>query len=161
MSPSPTPPEATQDLILAPVARWVAATWRDEVAWMRDPLLESSHFDVGDPPRDLFAFEPALTARSRAAISEVFGDIEFVTDLETIRDPDAYEVLGCRPWLGGKSVLTLSRPRIYPRAGGLPRYKVPVDVDHGCQGTLYDLVVAWSDGSYKVTAVVREASWIV
>ena len=158
--PTPTTqPAATQDQIMRAVAVWVRD--RDQpIRWVLDELFLRSRFDIDDPPPANLAFEPQMTDASRQAIEEVLRNATLASDREALVDSNGFEILGCRPYLGGGTELHLSRPRIYVRVDE-PTYVVDIDIDQGCQGDLYELEIGPSRDGYRVTRVVREAFWIV
>lgn len=111
---------------------------------------------VGTP---LFGSE--LAPDSHDAISEALDGVtlEFVPDRQSVVDHNAGAHLGCRPYLGGNTMLHLSAP--LARLDGSSLFYVAVNIDRGCEGATYLLEVAPALSGYGVIRVVSESAWIV
>jgi hypothetical protein len=132
-----------------PDIKWVYATAQQEIGWYGDP--QASPLVTGPG-----LFGPSVTAESLAALSEAWPGVTLATDVTTIRaDPSALE---CSAYLGGAAVLHLSAPRAMLNTQGA--YLVEVNVDHGCQGEIYDLEISAGQAGYSVQ-LLQQSSWIV
>jgi hypothetical protein len=165
---------ATQEQLFAGVGEWLAThnlvggplkasvfvqiglgeystdTWSDPAG---DPDLGQ----VGPPaPGD------ELTEASRNALSEAMapiGRLSFVSDPESVINPDAPEHFGCRPYIDSRAMLHFSRVR--PTSDDPPSFLIAVNIDRGCQGTYQLLELKADTYGYHVVRVVRQGMWIV
>lgn len=170
--PSPTPTVATQDAILGAVARWLPdglLTGRGGSVYVDEAVSDafgSHHFGPDSHQPDLLHVGPplfgeAMTGATKRAVEEALQPIvplEFVADRTSVVDAEAPDHLGCRPYLGSRSMLRLGPPRL--GADGT-RYFVFVNVDHGCAGFTYVVQVNRTGERFEVTRVVETSQWIV
>jgi hypothetical protein len=160
--------EPTQAAVIGAVGEWIASNGGELVTattyihdWLSDPddLLwrpdRVPEIRGAGPP----LWGPALDDESQTALENALGaviDVEFVTLPQSVVDPNGFEVLGCRPYLGRRAMIHLSQP--------LPvgdHFFVEVNYDAGCEGTLHLLKVVPSSSGFEVAEISREGHWIV
>jgi hypothetical protein len=169
IGPDTSPPGASQDQIFGAVATWVGQS--PEVRRGCCDFLHSR--TVGDDPyfwpdgqnRELAVAGPPLfsgmlthSAVEAIRLSLPGAGLEAIHDPRAVVDPDASAILGCRPYIGRKTMLHFGSPHL-SRDG--ESYFVLVDVDHGCEGEHFILEVTLGVNGYEVTRVVVTAHWAV
>jgi hypothetical protein len=178
VTPAPTPTSTldnptTQEQLFSAIGEWLA-TYDRTGGPLQGPVYvqiglgnnaSDSWFDPVRVPELGQAGPPVpgdeLTEASRNALSESIapiGRLSFISDPDSVRNPDAAENAGCRPYLGYHAMLRFSRPR--PTSVDRSSFLVAVNIDLGCQGPFQLLELKADVYGYHVVRVVSDGSWI-
>jgi hypothetical protein len=159
---------AAQDAIFRAVGEWVRenhevrltqetyvlSNLEDPQYWAtamdREPELAGAGLPLWGDEMSGASFEALIGAMEGAA------ELERVDDAQTVVDPEGFEVLGCRPYFGGWTMLRLGPPVPVRK-----KFAVYVKVDRGCRGEVAMLFVEPSSSQFEVTSVIFEGDWAV